>query len=185
LAESGGFASAAFLERAQCYLGGGTRIVLALGEYRESAKIDLLCSGREGYRELRSTIGARSLGEMAAWPLKRARDNTADRYRIRSFVEVGADKLKFEIVNEARIELSGARLPGVPVACLDEASCFAEKLLANDDRWTDESLLSRDVIDLAYMIEDWGREPFREGARAARWGCGNSVPRAACEDGSQ
>ena len=39
-----------FLEHAKCFFGGGTRIVLELNEYRESADIDFLCSDREGYR---------------------------------------------------------------------------------------------------------------------------------------
>ena len=38
---------AGFLERAQCYFGGGTRIVLRLSEYRESADVDFLCSNRD------------------------------------------------------------------------------------------------------------------------------------------
>ena len=51
---------AGFLERAECFFGGGTPIVLALGEYRESADIDFLCASREGYRALRTTVGANS-----------------------------------------------------------------------------------------------------------------------------
>ena len=39
---------AGFLKRSQCFFGGGTRIVLELKEYRESADIDFLCSDREG-----------------------------------------------------------------------------------------------------------------------------------------
>ena len=39
-----------FLEQCHCYFGGGTRIVLELGEYRESKGIDFLCSSRDGYR---------------------------------------------------------------------------------------------------------------------------------------
>lgn len=33
---------AAALTRAECYFGGGTRIALALGEYRESADVDFV-----------------------------------------------------------------------------------------------------------------------------------------------
>lgn len=32
-----------FLARARCFFGGGTRIVLELGEYRESRDVDFLC----------------------------------------------------------------------------------------------------------------------------------------------
>ena len=50
---------AAFLEQARCFFGGGTRIVLELGEYRESRDIDFLCSDRDGYRRLREAAAAR------------------------------------------------------------------------------------------------------------------------------
>jgi hypothetical protein len=167
--------NAAFLEKAQCYFGGGTRIVLDLGEYRESADVDLLCSSREGYRELRSTVKNDSLGEIVAGRLALAREVVADRYGIRTFVELDGEKIKFEIVNEGRIDLSGSPHPRLRVPCLGKVSCFAEKFLANDDRWNDEAVLSRDAIDLAFMIEGWGAAAAREGFAAARGAYGGSV----------
>ena len=98
--------NAPFLERVQCYFGGGTRIVLALNEYRESADIDLLCSNREGYRELRSTITNRSLGDIAAGRIELAREVVADRYGIRTFIEIDDERIKFEIVNEGVSKLT-------------------------------------------------------------------------------
>jgi len=167
--------NAAFLEKAQCYFGGGTRTVLDLGEYRESADVDLLCSSREGYRELRSTMRNDSLGEIAARGLVLAREVVADRYGIRTFIELDGEKIKFEIVNEGRIDLSGSVHPRLRVPCLGEVSCFAEKFLANDDRWNDEAVLSRDAIDLAFMIEGWGAAAAREGCAVARGAYGDSV----------
>lgn len=158
---------AAFLEQAQCYFGGGTRIVLALGEYRESADIDFLCSSREGYRALRGTVSNRSLGDIGRARLKLAREVIADRYGIRTVLEVGADKLKLEIILEGRISLTGGPAHGLTVASLDAASCCAEKFLANADRWGDESALGRDVIDLAFMAAKWGREPLHTGLATA------------------
>src|SRR3990172_7508418 len=111
--------NAPFLERARCYFGGGTRIVLALNEYRESADIDFLCSSRDGYRELRSTIGSSSLGRIVSGELNLARDVVADRYGIRTFVEMDGEKIKLEIVNEGRIEVSGNSAAGIHVPCLD------------------------------------------------------------------
>ena len=43
-------------ERAECFFGGGTAIVLKLDEYRESVDIDFLCGSREGYRILREVV---------------------------------------------------------------------------------------------------------------------------------
>jgi hypothetical protein len=170
---------AEFLERAQCYFGGGTRIVLALDEYRESADIDFLCASREGYRALRATVSDRSLGRIGGAKLKLAREVIADRYGIRTVLEIGGEKLKFEIILEGRIGLTGGVASGLPVPALDETSCCAEKFLANADRWSDESALGRDVIDLAYMAAGWGREPLRAGLAAATEAYGKVAARDA------
>ncbi|MGH8649638.1 MAG: nucleotidyl transferase AbiEii/AbiGii toxin family protein, partial [Burkholderiales bacterium] len=65
-----GALDAEFLARNECYFGGGTRIVLSLGEYRESADVDFLCASRAGYRALRSTVSETSLGRIAKPRLK-------------------------------------------------------------------------------------------------------------------
>lgn len=166
---------AGFLARAECFFGGGTRIVLALGEYRESADIDFLCADRAGYRALRATVGERSLGRIAKPGLKLSREVIADRYGIRTFLDVGGEKLKLEIILEGRIGLSGGAEDGLPVPALDAASCCAEKFLANADRWSDESVLGRDAIDLAFMAARWGREPLRAGAATATEAYGKVV----------
>ena len=158
---------AAFLARTQCYFGGGTRIVLALDEYRESADVDFLCASRDGYRDLRATVSDTSLGRIGKASLKLAREVIADRYGIRTFLDVGGEKLKLEIILEGRIGLAGGAGDGLPVAALDAASCCAEKFLANADRWGDESALGRDVIDLAFMAAGWGQEPLRAGLAIA------------------
>lgn len=164
-----------FLARAKCFFGGGTRIVLALDEYRESADIDFLCASREGYRALRGTVSDRSLGGIGAAKLKLAREVIADRYGIRTVLEIGGEKLKLEIILEGRIALSGGAANGLPVPALDAASCCAEKFLANSDRWGDESALGRDVIDLAFMVTGWGREPMRAGLATATEAYGKAV----------
>lgn len=174
-----GALNAPFLQGAQCYFGGGTRIVLDLGEYRESADIDLLCSSRDGYRQLRSTVKIDSLGDIAPARLVLAREVVADRYGIRTFLDYQGEKIKFEIINEGRIDLSGSPHRGLQVPCLSEVSCFAEKFLANDDRWNDEAVLSRDVIDLAFMIEGWGWAVASEGCAVARIAYGDSVETSA------
>ena len=167
--------NADFLENAQCFFGGGTRIVLELGEYRESADIDFLCSDRNGYRALRSTIDSNSLGKIASTPLSMLRDVRADQYGIRTVLNVDGEKLKFEIVNEARIDLSGVAIKRLHVPSLDKACCFAEKLLANDDRGMDESVLYRDAVDLAFMVEAWGMADLNEGAKRARTAYGDRI----------
>lgn len=168
---------AAFLDASRCYFGGGTRIVLELGEYRESKDIDFLCADVAGYRALRETITESSLGAIAKTALKLARDVRGDQYGIRTAVQGAKEKLKFEIVRESRIVLEGVRVPRLPVACLTRTHCFAEKFLANADRGLDASTLSRDAVDLAFMIEGWGFEEAASGAQLARGAYGKAIDR--------
>ena len=170
---------AVFLARCECYFGGGTRIVLALGEYRESADIDLLCASRAGYRTLRSTVTDTSLGSIGKSRLKLAREVIADRYGIRTFLDVGGEKLKLEIILEGRIGLAGGAANELPVPVLDAASCCAEKFLANADRWNDESALGRDAIDLAFMAAKWERTALRAGFATATGAYGKIIATAA------
>ncbi len=150
---------AEFLAQSGCYFGGGTAIALSLGEYRESVDVDFLCSSMDGYRALRNTISNASLGSILSGPVELAREVRADRYGIRTFVRVDGVPIKFEIVSEGRIDISGSMdlLFGVPT--LSREDMYAEKLLANADRCGDLSMLSRDAIDLAMLIEHWGAIP--------------------------
>ncbi len=147
---------AGFLTDTCCYFGGGTRIVLGLGEYRESADVDFLCADGPGYRTLRNAISQNSLGDILREPIALSREVRADRYGIRTFLDLDGEPVKFEIITEGRIRLDADPTAELPVPALDAASCFAEKFLANADRWADRSVLSRDVIDLAFMIKGWG-----------------------------
>jgi hypothetical protein len=148
-----------FLTEAQCFFGGGTAIVLLLGEYRESVDVDFLCASPEGYRLLRNAVSSNSLGPLFAQAVVLAREVRADRYGIRTFVEVDGQAVKFEIVYEARIAVQGSVLPSLGVPTLSRADMMAEKLLANADRYLDKSQLLRDAIDLAMMVDAWGDIP--------------------------
>jgi hypothetical protein len=169
--------NAPLLAECGCFFGGGTRIVLELGEYRESRDVDFLCADQAGYRRVRETITERSLGEIAAKPLALAREVRADQYGIRTRLGEGEAALKFEIVREARIDLTDVQVSGLPVRCLSRPSCFAEKFLANADRGLDRSTLSRDLVDLAFMLRAWDPEEAWSGYRAACDAYGKEIPR--------
>ena len=158
---------AGFLNDTCCYFGGGTRTVLELGEYRESADIDFLCADGPGYRKLRNTISQNSLGAILRESISLFREVRADRYGIRTFLDFDGEPVKCEIIAEGRIPLDADSVTELPVPALDAASCFAEKFLANSDRWADQSVLSRDVIDLAFMIKGWGGEAAVAGLERA------------------
>ena len=147
------------LARAKCYFGGGTAIVLQLNEYRESVDIDFLCSDKQGYRTLRNAIAAPTLGAVLRTPVKHLRDVRTHRDKISTFLEIEATPIRVEFVLEARISINGAVDPVLGVPLLARDDMYAEKLLANTDRALDRSQMSRDIIDLAMMIQAWGPIP--------------------------
>lgn len=140
-----------------CWFGGGTAISLRLGEFRESVDIDFLVSDGAGYRELRQRLRAATslaaLTRPGVAPLPLTRELRMDQYGLRGFVDIGLKPIKFEIVHEGRVEFA---YPSVAdevcgVATLGWNDLAASKLLANADRWRDDSAFSRDAIDLAFM----------------------------------
>jgi hypothetical protein len=151
------------LQRCRCLFGGGTRIVLELGEYRESKDIDFLCSDPQGYADLRFDASRQGYPALfTAEGLERLqfpREMRIDQYGIR-FTGIGAMPLRIELIREARIELGPAERPDwSPVDCLSIPDCYAEKLLANSDRWADRQILSRDLMDLAALRAKCGPVP--------------------------
>ena len=147
---------AAVLKANACLFGGGTAIALRYGEYRESVDIDFLVSERDGYRALRQRLGGtdglRAI-QRAGRALDQVRDVRADQYGLRTVVRVDGMEIKFEIVLEGRITLDppGAGDEICGVATLTPLDLAASKLLANSDRWADDAVFSRDLIDLAMM----------------------------------
>jgi hypothetical protein len=147
------------LMRAKCFFGGGTAIALKLGEYRESVDIDFLCSDREGYRLLRNAITPPTLGAVLRTPIKHLRDVRTHRDKISTFLEVDDLPIRIEFVLEGRIGIGGDIDLDLGVPVLSRDDMYAEKLLANTDRALDSSQMSRDLIDLAMMIDAWGPIP--------------------------
>lgn len=165
------------LSAAKCYFGGGTRIVLELDEYRESVDVDLLCSDRGGYRTLRSMVTQRSLGSILCRSIDLVRDVRADMYGIRTFLMVDDRPVKFEIISEGRISLTGDAVAPFPVDVLDRTSCMAEKLLAHADRGRDDSTHARDLVDLAFMAGSWPEAHPRAAMAIAESAYGDAVAR--------
>lgn len=147
------------LQRTGLFFGGGTAIVLALGEYRLSNDIDFLCASEEGYRFLRNAVNERDLGVLTKSPFKLLREVRTDRYGIRTAIEVDGVAIRLEFVSEGRIELQGELDEQLGVPVLSRTDMFAEKLLANADRGLDRAIMCRDLIDLAMMITHWGEIP--------------------------
>ena len=139
-----------------CLFGGGTAMALRYGEYRESVDIDFLVSRVEGYRQLRQRLtgpdGMRAITR-PGHALSQTREVRADQYGIRTMLKVDGADIKFEIVLEGRIDLDA---PGPDdrqcgVATLTPLDMATSKLLAKSDRWRDDAVMSRDLIDLAMM----------------------------------
>ena len=136
-----------------CWFGGGTAIVLAHEEFRESVDLDFLVSDLAGYRELRRIVRTEGLAGIAGSDLATQRAPTADNYGIRAMVLVEGVPIKLEILHEGRLALDppGAGDVICGVRTLSQVDQVASKLLANDDRWADRSVFSRDLVDLAMM----------------------------------
>jgi hypothetical protein len=160
---------AALLLRCRCWFGGGTAIVLDLGEYRLSRDIDFLCADVDGYRELRARVGERGASALFGPGVSIEREVRTDQYGIRGIVAVSGVPLRFEVVREARIQLSGAPHPSLGIPLLAEADQAAEKLLANADRGRDRAAAFRDAIDLGMIALRRGAIPAaaRDKAEAA------------------
>lgn len=156
------------LHQTGLFFGGGTAIVLALGEYRLSNDIDFLCSSEDGYRFLRNAVNEHDLGVLTKIPLKLLREVRTDRYGIRTAIEVDGVAIRLEIVSEGRIELEGELDVQLGVPVLSRTDMFAEKLLANADRGLDRAVMYRDLIDLAMMITHWGEIPQAALAKARK-----------------
>lgn len=115
------------LLRAEAWFGGGTAIVLNLGEYRESVDIHFLCASQDGYRLLREATFGGSL-EKITLPgsgVAQLREVRADLYGIRTQIEVDGTRIKFEIVREARITLAGGMDIRLGVRSCRAAICIA------------------------------------------------------------
>lgn len=173
---------AGLLREQRCYFGGGTAIVMQRGEYRESVDMDFLVSDLVCYRELRKALQnsetlARFFG-LGRGPLLALPDIRADQYGIRTRLPLKSCPIKFEIVFEARISFDTpeARDQIGGVATLTEVDLVASKLLANVDRWADDGIMSRDIIDLA-MLQP-ARKTWKVALQKAEGAYGDAVPRA-------
>jgi hypothetical protein len=164
-----------------CLFGGGTAISLRHGEYRESVDVDFLVSSTASYRELRHLLtgpgGIAAIARDGAAPLTQVREVRADQYGIRTALRVAGEPVKFEIVLEGRIELAapgnGDEICGI--ATLTPLDMATSKLLANSDRWSDDGVFSRDVIDLAMMKPSLGL--LRQAVAKAQQAYGESILR--------
>lgn len=152
-----------FLKESCCYFGGGTRLTMTLGEYRESNDVDFLCSDTCGWGTLRSTVTNRSLGSIFTHPPELLREVRTDRYSIRTFVQIHDTPVKFEIIREGNLSIAGEISRELPVMVVARASSVAQKLLANADRGTDRAFGFRDIIDLAFIAASWEESTFEEG----------------------
>ena len=163
---------------AGCLFGGGTAIALRYGEYRESVDIDFLVSNLDGYRQLRQSLAGADGIQALTRPgklLMQIREVRADQYGVRTLLRVDDVPIKFEIVLEARIALDAPgpddRICGI--ATLTPPDLVATKLLANSDRWRDDAVLSRDLIDLAMMAPP--RKLLRKAIDKAKGAYGDSI----------
>lgn len=149
---------AELMRQHSCYFGGGTAVALRFGEYRESVDVDFLVSDLPSFRSMRSWLSEENGLQRILIDNQRAIEQVspvrADQYGIRTAVSASDGiRIKFEIVHEGRITLAvpDIRDQVCGVSTLVIPDLAATKLLANSDRWMDDGVFSRDIIDLAMM----------------------------------
>jgi Nucleotidyl transferase AbiEii toxin, Type IV TA system len=143
-----------FFQKCGAFFGGGTHLALKYDEYRCSKDIDFMCPVGDGYRFLRRTIADEGYNAIfiSRDQIHLPREIQANQYGVRFPVAIDGTVIKFEIVIEGRIQLGQPEyFDWSPIPCLNPVDSFAEKLLANSDRWLDASIESRDLIDLAVL----------------------------------
>ncbi|MEA5599251.1 nucleotidyl transferase AbiEii/AbiGii toxin family protein [Rivularia sp. UHCC 0363] len=142
------------LKKGSSYFGGGTLLALDFQEYRWSNDIDFLSSvSTGGYKYLRTEIFDNGY-EILFHDISKIKigRSTTDQYGIRMIVGVDDMPIKLEIVAETRFQLDLPRYTEwSSVPCLSLIDCFTSKLLSNSDRYMDDSIQARDLIDLAIL----------------------------------
>jgi hypothetical protein len=140
----------------QCFFGGETAIALRYGEFRESVDIDFLISDIGLYGKVRNDIRDHHDLSPLLLPGKTLgliRELRTDQYGIRTVIGIGEAKIKLEIISEGRISFDLPEpkefIDGIP--SLTRLDSIASKLLVNSDRYADDSVYSRDLIDLAMI----------------------------------
>lgn len=160
-----------YLEANNILFGGGTRIALELGEYRESTDIDFFCAGRSSYRAVRSQTTNSSLGHVLNEnsELEFLRDIRAGRDAIRTYVRTpgGDTPIKLELSHFDTCHIARDwrdALFNVPV--VDSTTCFTMALINNADRFNDPN--RKDIFDLCMMRREWGEIPAEAWENADR-----------------
>ncbi|TPI40789.1 nucleotidyl transferase AbiEii/AbiGii toxin family protein [Mesorhizobium sp. B2-9-1] len=148
-----------FLTANQCWFGGGTAIVMKLGEYRRSLDLDFLCADAGGYRELRTRASEFGVRAFFPEPVEAVRDFQIDQYGLRTVLRLTDQPIRFEVVREGRIDLRGHFDDDLGIPALVPADMFAEKLLANADRCQDRAVAYRDAFDLGMLVKAYGQIP--------------------------
>jgi hypothetical protein len=90
-------------------------------------------------------------------------------------LQIAGQQIKFEIILEGRIKLQhGSDTDSIcGVTTLSLLDMITSKLLANSDRWGDNSVFNRDLIDLA-MIQP-SRDMFRAAVAKAEQPYGRAI----------
>ncbi|RUU00316.1 hypothetical protein EOD23_23560 [Mesorhizobium sp. USDA-HM6] len=159
IAEALGLMDHDLLTTSRCWFGGGTAIVMKLGEYRRSLDLDFLCADTNGYRELRTRASELGVRAFFPEPVETVRDFQIDQYGLRTVVRLKAQPIRFEVVREGRIDLRGRFDQDLGIPALVPSDMFAEKLLANADRCQDRATAYRDAFDLGMLIKAYGKIP--------------------------
>ena len=146
-----------FLRMNHVLVGGDTRIVMELGQYRESGNIDFLCLDTQSFRKVRAQVSATSLGEVTTKPFELSREVVCDQHGIRTVISINETSLTIEIKNLTGFRLKKATEAPFPIGCIDRPSCYITKILSLTD--SARVLDKTNFIDLLMMFHQWDAPP--------------------------
>lgn len=131
-------------------LAGGTLLSMEQGRYRLSQDLDFISNEDSYYRLYNWFI---DFDPQVLFPSDdiKVTNIRKDRISIRMQVQIEDTPLKVEFIAEERFELEPADFSNSKIAKLSFNDRVTTKLLANRDRYLDDSCFSRDLIDLAML----------------------------------
>ena len=168
-----------FLRKNHVLVGGDTRIVMELGQYRESGNIDFLCLDTQSFRAVRAQVSTTSLGEITTNPFELAREVICDQYGIRTVISINGISLTVAIKNLTGFRLKKAIKAPFPAECIDRSSCYITKILSLTDGGMAPA--KTDFIDLLMMFHQWGAPPQEVWAEVDRHYGTTSKQKLLCE----
>ncbi|NJO94279.1 MAG: nucleotidyl transferase AbiEii/AbiGii toxin family protein [Hydrococcus sp. RM1_1_31] len=140
---------AEILVECQSYFGGGSLTARRCNDFRRSFNIDLIVDSKIKFNRFRDYVDEGD--NLFKSDRVRLIRRYVKQYELILMLEVNGRPIKLEIVTVDFALESPDYLDGLSVPCLSLIDCYCAKLLANSNRFEEESTFNRDLIDLCAL----------------------------------